>query len=56
MIRCAVHLLRIFEMFHGHMNNPVYKYLGSAVILAAKTEVVIVLEGIYMSLTLTTTL
>ena len=24
MIRCVVHLLRIFEMFHGIMNNPVY--------------------------------
>jgi hypothetical protein len=23
MIRCVVYLLRIFKMFHGHMNNPV---------------------------------
>ena len=27
MIRCVVHLLRIFEMFHGLMNNPVYLYV-----------------------------
>jgi hypothetical protein len=26
MIRCVVYLLRIFKMFHGLMNNPVYKY------------------------------
>jgi hypothetical protein len=24
MIRCVVYLLRIFKMFHGLMNNPVY--------------------------------
>ena len=27
MIRCVVHLLRIFEMFHGLMNNAVYSWL-----------------------------
>jgi len=25
MIRCVVYLLRIFKMFHGLMNNPVYE-------------------------------
>jgi hypothetical protein len=25
MIRCVVYLLRIFKMFHGLMNNPVYR-------------------------------
>jgi hypothetical protein len=25
MIRCVVYLLIIFKMFHGLMNNPVYK-------------------------------
>ena len=24
MIRCVVYLLRIFKMFHGLMNNPVF--------------------------------
>jgi hypothetical protein len=24
MIRCVVYLLRIFKMFHGLINNPVY--------------------------------
>jgi hypothetical protein len=24
MIRCVVYFLRIFKMFHGLMNNPVY--------------------------------
>ena len=27
MIRCVVQLLRIIEMFHGLMNNPVYRLL-----------------------------
>jgi hypothetical protein len=31
MIRCVVYLLRIFKMFHGLMNNPVF--LSSELIL-----------------------
>jgi hypothetical protein len=27
MIRCVVYLLRIFKMFHGLMNKPVYTTL-----------------------------
>ena len=27
MIRCVVYLLRIFKMFHGLTNNPVYIYI-----------------------------
>jgi hypothetical protein len=26
MICCVVYLLRIFKMFHGLMNNPVYEH------------------------------
>ena len=29
MIRCVVYLLRIFKMFHGLMNNPVYEGIQS---------------------------
>jgi len=29
-IRCVVYLLRIFKMFHGLMNNPLYIILRSA--------------------------
>jgi hypothetical protein len=25
MIRCVIYLLRIFKMFHGLMNNPVFQ-------------------------------
>ena len=32
MIRCVVYLLRIFKMFHGIMNNPVYSLVKEKVI------------------------
>jgi hypothetical protein len=31
MIRCVVYLLRIFKMFQGIMNNPVYKNVYLAI-------------------------
>jgi hypothetical protein len=32
MICCVVYLLRIFKMFHGLMNNPVYVYMKESIV------------------------
>jgi hypothetical protein len=48
MIRCVVYLLRIFKLFHGLMNNPVYCYFllppddGQLVVVVVVVIVVVV--------------
>ena len=38
MISGVVYLLRIFKMFHGLMNNPVYVYIYIYVYIYTKSE------------------